>query len=57
VFELTDILAKFEDLLFRKIGFYSIKLKKSSNIFKFIIIETIYPPDVWRKKGTANLGN
>ena len=30
MFKLTDILTRFEDLLFRKSGFYSIKLKKSS---------------------------
>jgi hypothetical protein len=30
VFKLSDILTRFEDLLFRKSGFYSIKLKKSS---------------------------
>ena len=30
MFKFTDFLARFEDLLFRKSGFYSIKLKKSS---------------------------
>jgi len=30
VFKFTDFLVRFEDLLFRKSGFYSIKLKKSS---------------------------